>query len=105
MEWKVTKSLIDQERKLKLPVLSKYTSPLKWCKYFKLFLNHTFGVRKVPLTYFIRDKVEVDPESPRARNGPDPNTTYAPLLPTKYFGSSGSVLKDLIKPSIHNHPL
>ena len=59
----------------------------------------------MPLTYVIREKVDVDPEAPPAGAAADPNITYDPLEPGKPYGSSGSVLEYLIKRSSHSHPL
>ena len=98
-EWEAIEELSEQDAP-KLPSLSKNNPPLKWCESFKHFLYSSFGVRKVPLLYIIRENVEVQPE-----DGNDPDTAYDPLMPTKAFGASGSILDDLIKRSSHIHPL
>jgi len=98
-EWEAIQDLSDQDSP-KIPVLSKSNPPLKWCESFRHFLYATFGVRKVPLLYVIRDSVAVTPEL-----GPDTNVTYDPLIALKAYGSSGSILEDLINRSSHDHPL
>ena len=105
IEWKAIASMAEKENELKLPVLSKTLPPLKWSESFKQYLYHSFGVRKVPLTYVIREKVVVDPEAPPAGGAADPDTSYDPLETGKPYGSSGSVLEDMIKRSSHSHPL
>ena len=99
VEWKAMKSMSSQESPT-LPILSKNNPPLKWCESFKNFLYASFGVRKVPLLYVIRNNVAVTPET-----GTDDEGTYDPLQNGKPFGSSGSVLEDLIARSSHTHPL
>ena len=104
IEWKAIVSLKDQDNDLKLPMLSKNTPPLKWCESFKHYLANTFGVRNIPLSYVVREKVEVDPEV-AAGGVLNPDITYDPLQPNKSYGSSGSVLEDLISRSGHDHAL
>lgn len=99
VEWKAMESMSTQESPT-LPILSKNNPPLKWCESFKNFLYASFGVRKVPLLYIIRNNVAVTPEM-----GADVEGTYDPLQEGKSFGSSGSVLEDLIARSSHTHPL
>ena len=84
----------------KLPTLSKNNTPLKWCESFKHYLYSTFGVRHIPLTYVIRDSVDVTPES-----GNNPHAVYDPLQAGKAYGNSGSILGDLIVRASHDHPL
>ena len=99
VEWKAMLSMSEQESP-SLPMLSKNNPPLKWCESFKNFVYATFGVRKVPLLYVIRENEDVTPE-----NGADPNTTQDPLQNGKAYGSSGSVLQDLILRLSHDHSL
>ena len=93
IEWKAILDLVDRDSELKLPVLTKSNAPIKWCESFKHYLHDTFGVRKVPLSYVIRSEVTVKPEADD------------PLEPNKAYGSSGSILQDLIDRSSHDHPL
>ena len=60
---------------------------------FRNFLSRTYGLRKAPLTYVVRE------------NGEVPNENDDPLQQGKSYGSSGSVLDELIKRLTHNHPL
>ena len=99
IEWNAMLSMAEQEAP-SLPMLTKNNPPLKWCESFKNFLYATFGVRKIPLLYVIRENEDVTPE-----NGVDPNATYDPLQTGKAYGSSGSVLQDLILRLSHDHPL
>ena len=99
IEWKAMLSIAEQEAP-SLPILSKNNPPLKWCESFKNFLYAIFGVRKVPLLYVIRENEDVTPE-----NGNDPNVEYDPLQDGKAYGSSGSVLQDLILRMSHSHSL
>ena len=105
IEWKAIQSMVEKDNELKLPVLSKTSPPLKWCESFKQYLHHTFGCRKVPLSYVIRKTSDVDPEAPPASTAADPAVTYDPLTANCAYGSSGSVQDDLIKRSGHDHPL
>ena len=84
----------------KIPVLSKTNPPLRWSESFKNVCYNTFGVRTVPLSYIIREKTDVVPET-----GTDAAVTYDPCVPDKAHGSSGSVLDDLIHRTSHTHPL
>ena len=99
IEWQALEQMEKQDAP-KLPTLSKTNTPLKWCESFKHYLYATFGVRKIPLVYVIRESADVTPES-----GNDPNVTYDPLQQGKAYGNSGSVLDDLIARASHTHPL
>ena len=48
-----------KEDKQDVPVLSKNVTPIKWLESFKDTLSRTFGVRKAPLSYVIRENVQV----------------------------------------------
>ena len=89
-EWEAI-TLLSEQDSPKIPTITKNNPPLKWCDSFKNCLYNTYGVRKAPLLYVIRDSVEVTPES-----GADPNVVYDPLEANKAHGNSGSVLEDLI---------
>ncbi len=93
LEWKAIKKLAGKDTDLKLPVLSKSCPPMKWCESMKLYLDSTFGVRTIPLSYIIRDSATVTPE------------VDDPLEAGASFGTSGSVLGDLIARSSHTHVL
>ena len=88
IEWKAILQMAKQETTTKLPTLSKMNPPLKWCESFRNYLYSTFGVRKVPLLYVIRESVEVTPEAAPTPPG-DLNLVYDPLLLNKAYGSSG----------------
>ena len=105
IEWKAIQAMADKDNELDLPIISRSLPPLKWSESFKQYLYHSFGVRTVPLTYVIRNSIDVDPEAPTPGTEPDTNVTYDPLEDGKSFGSSGSVLGNLINRSSHTHPL
>ncbi len=93
IEWKAILEAADRDLELKLPVLSKNNPPLRWCDSMKHYLHSKYGLRKIPLDYVIRDVAQVLPE------------VQDPLLADEPYGSSGSVLGELIKRAGHNHPL
>ena len=105
LEWDALTSMSAKANDLKLPVLSKNCPPLKWCESMKHYLFNTFGVRKIPLTYIIRDNADVAPEAPPAGQNPDPSVTYDPLVADRTYGNSGTVLGDLIDRASHTHVL
>ena len=98
-EWDAIMTLSKQASP-KIPVLSKTNPPLRWAESFKNICYNTYGVRTVPLSYIIREKTDVIPET-----GADAAVTYDPCLPDQAHGSSGSVLEDLIHRTSHTHPL
>lgn len=93
LEWKAIQKLAAKDVELKLPVLSKNCPPMKWCESMKLYFDATFGVRNIPLSYVIRESANVTPE------------VDDPLAPSSSYGSSGSVLSDMISRSSHTHAL
>ena len=105
LEWDAITSMSNKANELKLPVLSKNCPPLKWCESMKHYLFNTFGVRKIPLTYIIRDEVAVAPEAPPAGQIPDPSVTYDPLVTDMAYRNSGTVLGDMIDRASHTHVL
>ena len=98
-EWDAIVTLSTQVSP-KILGLSKTNPPLRWSESFNFFCYNTFGVRTVPLSYIIRDKIEVTPEI-----GTDANVTYDPCLRDKAHGTSGSVLDDMIQCTSHTHSL
>ena len=95
IEWKSIRTLIDKDE-VSVPIISKNLSPMKWIESFKNCLLQTFGSRKCPLLYVIRESAAVPPEAE------DPLV----LLPhSKPFGASGSVLDEIIACYSHTHPL
>lgn len=101
IEWECIETLVGED-KPSVPLLHKNTSPLCWQESFKDCLYRTFGVRKTPLSYVIRE--EVVPESEAV----DPLATVR--LPggneiRRPYGSSGSVLDELITRLTHDSPL
>ena len=89
------KALLDlkDEDKSDVPILKKNLNPLKWTESFKDCLYCTFGIRKCPLSYIIRDKLIFE------------NEVDDPLLPDKSYGKSGSLTDEFIQRIVHNSPL
>lgn len=84
----------SQEDKPIVPALSKSQTPVRWMESFKDFLFRSYGVRMTPLSYVIRENVEVAPED------------TAPLIPNNAYSQvAGSVLNELINRLDHNNPL
>ena len=92
-EWEAIITLTKQD-KPSVPVLAKPMTPVKWMESFKDCLFRTFGVRKCPLSYVIREDDAVAPEA------------TAPLLPNKAYSEvAGSVLSEMIQRFSHTHSL
>ena len=85
-EWTAIVKL-SNESAPKVPTLTNTNTPLRWCESFKNIWYNTFGVRTVPLSYIIRDEVEVTPET-----GDDLDTIYDSCLAKQAHGVSGSIL-------------
>ena len=93
IEWQAINEMIKSDTP-SVPVLSKHQTPIKWMESFKDCLFNTFGVRKCPLSYIIRDDVAVPPEATH------------PITPgMSYSNDAGSVLQELINRYSHTHPL
>ena len=84
---------LSTEMKPSVPVLHKNNTPLKWMESFKDCLFRTYGLRKTPLLYVIRDDVVPPPEEDD------------PLQAGKAYGSSGTVVDELIARLSHEDPL
>ena len=67
-----------------VPLLLKTTTPLKWMESFKECCYGTFGIRKTPLSYLLRDESNVPAEADD------------PLQQRRSFGKSDSVVDELI---------
>ena len=91
-EWEAMKLLADEGRP-DVPTLGKHVTPIKWMESFKDCLFRTFGVRSCPISYVIREDANVVPE------------VNDPLLAGCAYGSSGSVLEELILRLNHTGPL
>jgi len=84
---------LAKQTKPDVPVLNKNTPPTKWLESFRDCLYRTYGVRGASLSYVIREEPLV------------PAEVDDPLVAGSAFGSSGSVLEELIKRLAHTHPL
>ena len=92
VEWEAIVKL-SKEDKPEIPKLSKNMTPLRWIESFKDCLYRAFGVRNSPLSYVICEDAVV------------PNEVDDPLSLNKAYGSSGSVVEELIKRMKHEDPL
>lgn len=101
LEWKAIMSM-STGSKPDVPCITKSNPPLRWTDTFMDYCLNTFGVRKTPLAYVIRDKVEVQLE---VRPAGDTTSIVDPLIQGCSYGHGGSVLNDLIARLSHNHPL
>jgi hypothetical protein len=84
---------LSDETKPSVPLLHKNNTPLKWIESFKDCLYRTYGLRKTPLLYVIRDTVLPLEEA------------SDPLQPSKAYGISGTVIDELIYRLSHDDPL
>ena len=84
---------LSNETKPSVPVLTKNNSPLKWIESFRDCLFRTYGLRKTPLLYVIREDVV------------PPAEVVDPLVDKKAYGSSGSIIDELIARLTHADPL
>lgn len=84
---------LEEQKSNDLPTISRELQVMQWQPAFVDHLSTIFGVRGIPLTYIIREKVAV--------------TAHAddPFLPGKLHGSSESILEDLVSRCDHTHPL
>ena len=101
LEWKAISSM-SKDSSQDVPCITKTNPPLRWTDTFMDYCLNTYGVRKAPLAYIIRDNVEVPYET---RPALDTTTTIDPLLDGCAYGISGSVMNDLIARLSHTHPL
>lgn len=85
---------LSDETKSSAPALSKNNSQLKWIDSFRDCLFRTYGLRKTPLLYVIRDDVA------------PPDELEDPLVNGKAcYGSYGSIIDELIARLTHADPL
>ena len=101
VEWKAIVAMSENDAP-SVPCITKNNPPLRWTDTFKDYCLNTFGVRKAPLAYILRDQVEILPESLPA--GVTIGATD-PLVPGHSYGNGGSVFYDLIARLSHLHPL
>ena len=91
VEWKDLKTH-QKETARDPPVISKALPIIKWVESFKDFLGTIIGKRTIPLTYVIRESVEVPVVAPDlATNQP-------------FSHEHGSVENELIARASHSHP-
>ena len=92
IQWQLLK-----EKKDKLvpdtPKITKVLPIIKWTTVFPEFLTQVIGVRNIPLSYVIREDVQV----------PAPAPTLAAGQPHSI--EHGSVIEELVARASHGHPL
>ena len=101
LEWKAITAMAETSAS-DVPRITKNNPPLQWTDTFKDYCLNTFGVRKAPLAYVIRDTADVLPEALA------PGVTVGesdPLVAGKAYGNGGSVFYDLVSRLSHTHPL
>ena len=76
-----------------IPKISKALPIIKWTEVFQDFLIRVIGVRYIPLSYVIRDQVEVPADAP-------PLATDQP-----YYTEHGSIQRDMIARASHTDGL
>ena len=76
---------LSQECKPEVPKITKNVNPLRWLESFKDCLFRTFGVRGCPSLYVVRGNEDV------------PLDEDDPLQPGKSYGSSSSVLEEMMQ--------
>ena len=92
VEWKSVVKL-SKEDKPNVPKLTKHLTPIRWVESFKDCVLRTFGVRDAPLSYVIREESEVKIE------------VEDPLSFNKAYGTSGSIIEEMMKRMSHDDPL
>ena len=75
-----------------VPILHKNSTPLKWLESFKDCLYCTYGLRKAPLSYVVRDDDDIPDEA-------DDSLTQG-----KAYGKTGLVPDEMIKILDHDDP-
>ena len=80
---------LAHETKPSVSILPKSNSPLKWIESLRDCLFSTYGLRKPPLLYVIQDNVN------------PPDKAEDPLVNEKAYGSSGSIINELIARLTH----
>ena len=91
-EWEALAKL-SQEDRPDVPVLSKSQTVIRWMESFRDCLSRACGARNCPIIHVIRSTVAVTPEADD------------PLMPGKTYGSSGSLVDEMMKRLSHNDPL
>lgn len=86
-------SKLMKEDKPDVPKVTKNTTPLRWIESFKDCCYRTYGVRECPLLYVIRENETFTSEADD------------PLNVGRAYGSSGSILQEMILRLNHNDPL
>ena len=86
-------SKLMKEDKPDTPKVTKNTTPLRWIESFKDCCYRTYGVHKCPLLYVIRENETFTSEADD------------PLNVGRAYGSSGSILQEMILRLNHYDPL
>ncbi|GFH62136.1 hypothetical protein CTEN210_18612 [Chaetoceros tenuissimus] len=84
---------LKEQKAPDMPSITRELQVMQWQPAFVNYLGSVFGVRDIPLAYVIRGNVNVKP------------AVDDPLVANKLYGTSGSILEDLINRCSHTHPL
>ncbi len=91
IQWKALKEKQRDEDTPDVPKITKTLPVLKWTEAFQDFLSRVIGVRTVPLSYVIREHVDVPAAAPALAAGQPHSTEH------------GSVEAELVARASHNH--
>ncbi len=92
IQWKALKSKRDEDTP-DVQKISKALPVIKWTEAFRDFLARVYGVRYIPLSYVIRETVQVPAAAPLLANNQPHSTEH------------GSVEAELVARASHEHPL
>ena len=92
IQWKALVAKKDKDPP-EVPKISRSLPILKWVEVFEDYLSRVVGDRTIPLTYVIREEVDVPAAAPDLANGKPHSTEH------------GSVEMELVARASHDHPL
>ncbi len=93
IQWKALKARKKEDDDPEVPRISKSLPIMKWAESFPVYLGKVLGSRTIPLSYVIRDSVQVPAAAPPLANNQPHSTEH------------GSVEAELIARASHDHPL
>ena len=100
--WKSLKARKD-ETNPEVPKISKTLHIMKWTEAFSDFTRRVIGTRTIPLSYVIRDMVNVPSAAPALSRLS--GSTATSLRQEPFSDDFGSVEEELIGRATHSHPL
>ena len=84
---------LPKETKPEVSTLSKHVIPITWVESFKDCAFRPFGVRTAPVSYVI------------INNDSAPSIADDPITLGQSYGSSGSIILEIIKRMNHDNPV